>query len=138
MTATHNPKPVPVVHSMNEAFFEGSAKGELRVGHCPKCDALFRFAYYLCPECWSQDLSWKKAAGTGKISHFTIIHQAPWEAFEPDAPYTLALVELDEGVRMMSNIINYPTEKVRIGLPVKVVFEQRGDVALPMFEVVED
>ena len=49
-----------------------------------------------------------------------------------------SLIELDEGVRMMSNVINYPTEKIRIGLPVKVVFEQRGDIALPMFEVVEN
>jgi uncharacterized OB-fold protein len=137
MNANPHPKPVPVVHEMNAAFFEGSAKGELRVGHCPKCDALFRFAYYACPECWSQELSWKKANGTGKISHFTIIHQAPWEAFEADAPYVLALIELDEGVRMMSNIINYPCEQVKIGLPVRVTFEQRGDVALPMFEVVE-
>ena len=102
----------------------------MRLRLCRRCEARFRFARDWCPKCWSQELGWVKASGLGKVSHFSIVHQPPSDAFE--TPYVLALIELDEGVRMMSNVRCDP-ELVKIGLPVKVIFEQRGDVSLPMF-----
>ncbi len=107
--------------------------GELRIRRCNSCQARFRFAYYLCPQCWSDRLGWEKARGRGKITHFTVVHQAPYPAFEDVAPYVLALIELDEGVRMMSNIIQCSPNEVFIGAHVAVTFESRGEVHLPMF-----
>jgi uncharacterized OB-fold protein len=124
-------KPIPEVNEMNGIYFEGCAKGELRLRRCPRCDARFRFAYEWCPQCWSLELGWEKASGLGKVTHYSVVHMPPSDAFE--TPYVLALIELDEGVRMMSNVKCDPDE-VRIGLPVKVTFEKRGDVFLPMFE----
>lgn len=126
-------KPVPNITDVNRLYFEGCAQGELRVRACPRCQARFRFAYSWCPACWSQELSFVKASGRGKVTNFCVVHQAPYPAFEDVVPYVLALIELEEGVRMMSNVIGCPPEDVSIGLPVKVTFEQRGSVSLPMF-----
>ena len=124
-------KPVPRVNELNQLYFEGCALGELRLRRCGKCQALFRFAHAWCPKCWALELDWIKASGLGKVSHFSVVYQAPSPAFE--TPYVLALIDLDEGVRMMSNVKCDPVA-VRIGLPVKVTFERRGDVFLPIFE----
>ena len=126
-------KPVPTVTDVNRIYYEGCAAGELRVRHCPKCDYRFRFAHSWCINCYSQELSWQKVSGKGTVTNVTIVHQPPYPAFDDIAPYALVLVQLDEGVRMMSNVIGCPPDDVHIGMPVKVTFEQRGDVALPMF-----
>ena len=123
-------KPVPRVTDLNRLYFEGCALGELRLRRCGRCRALFRFAHAWCPKCWSLDLDWVKASGLGEVSHYSIVYQPPSEAFE--TPYVLALIELDEQVRMMSNVKCEPSE-IRIGLPVEVTFERRGDISLPMF-----
>lgn len=123
-------KHVPEITEMNRLYFEGCAKGELRLRRCLSCQARFRFAYEWCPNCWSLKLGWEKARGIGKVSHYSVVYVPPSDAFE--TPYVLALIELDEGVRMMSNVKCAPDE-VRIGLPVKVTFERRGEVFLPMF-----
>lgn len=123
-------KPVPHVTDTNRLYFEGCAKGELRLRSCPKCQALFRFAREWCPKCWSTELDWVKASGLGKVTHFSVVYQPPSDAFE--TPYVLALIELDEHVRMLSNVKCAP-DQVRIGMPVRVTFEVRGEVHLPMF-----
>jgi len=125
--------PVPDVDDVNRLYFEGTAAGELRIRHCKPCDALFRFAHAWCPACWSQDLDFKVAGGRGRIETFTVVHQAPYEAFEDRIPYVIALIELEEGVRMMSNIVGCEPGDVEIGLPVVVTYEQRGPVMIPMF-----
>jgi uncharacterized OB-fold protein len=119
-----------MITPMNQLYFEGCALGELRLRRCTKCQALFRFAHEWCPSCWGLDLDWVKASGRGKVTHFSVVHQPPSDAFE--TPYVLALIELVEHVRMMSNVQCEPSA-VRIGLPVRVIFEQRGEVYLPMF-----
>ena len=126
-------KPVPEISEINRIYYEGCAQGELRVRHCPRCDARFRFAHEWCPNCWSLEISWQKVSGRGRVATYCVVHQAPSPAFEDITPYVLALIDLDEGVRMMSNVIDCPPEAVKIGLPVKVTFEKRGDVHLPMF-----
>jgi uncharacterized OB-fold protein len=126
-------KPAPEISAMNAIYFEGCARGELRVRKCARCGALFRFAHEWCPTCWSQELGWQATAGRGTISHVSVVYQAPGPAFQADAPYALVLIDLDEGVRMMSNVVDCPVEAVVIGKRVKVKFEQRGAVTLPMF-----
>jgi len=119
---------------MNRAYWEGTAKNELRVCKCNRCGARFRFAHEWCPECWNLELGWEKVSGHGTVTNFSVVHQAPYPAFEDVAPYVLALIQLAEGVRIMSNVIGCDPEKVRVGMPVKVTFEKRGDFAIPMFQ----
>jgi uncharacterized OB-fold protein len=126
-------KPVPAITDYNREYFEGCAAGELRIRNCRACDSKFRFAHAWCPQCWSVDLTWETASGRAKVTHFTVVHQAPSAAFQAEAPYVLALVELAEGVRMMTNVVDCDPQTVHVGMPVLVAFEQRGEVSLPVF-----
>lgn len=126
-------KPVPEITGLNRDYFEGCAQGELRVRRCHACGERFRFAHAWCPQSWSEDLGWERASGLASVSHFTIVHQAPVPAFQAESPYVLAMVELDEGVRMMTNIVGCPPQDVCIGMRVAVRFEARGETALPVF-----
>jgi len=123
-------KPLPEITDLNRIYFEGCAQGELRVRRCLSCNMRFRFAHEWCPHCWSPELGWEKVSGFGKVTHYTIVYMGPSDAFE--TPYVLALIELDEGVRMMSNVL-CPPEQVKIGMPVRVTFEKRQNVFMPMF-----
>lgn len=127
-------KPVPTVNAVNREYFEGTSIGELRVRHCTRCGARFRFLSQWCPQCWSLDLDWERTSGCATVTHYTVVHQPPIEAFE--TPYVLALVDLDEGVRMMTNIVNCAPQEVSIGMRVRVTFQARDDIMLPMFEPV--
>jgi len=129
--------PVPDIDDVNRLYFEGTASGELRIRHCRSCGKLFRFAHAWCPECWSQDLDFKVASGRGWVETFTVVHQAPYPSFEDRIPYVIALIELDEGVRIMSNIVDCDPGEVEIGLPVAVTFEERDLVMIPMFTPVK-
>lgn len=126
-------KPIPKITELNRLYFEGTAAGELRIRTCESCGHRFRFAYRWCPACWSLDLGWEKASGRGRVSHFSVVHQAPYPAWDGDTPYVLALVELEEGVRMMTNIVGCDPTTVAIGMAVTVDYERRGEVALPIF-----
>ncbi len=119
-------RPMPQVHKMNQLFFEGTALGELRIRLCTQCSARFHFMSEWCPSCYAQELSYMVASGRGKVTHFTVCHTSPYTEFDEVTPYILALIELEEGVRMMSNVIECPLEDIRVGLPVKVQFETRG------------
>lgn len=146
-------RPMPLVHRMNELFYAGCAQGELRIRVCEKCKARFHFMSEWCPYCYSQDLSYEATSGRGTVSHFTVCYTSPYPEFDQFTPYILALIELDEGVRMMSNVLDCSPERIRVGLRVKVRFETRGPgrtgpdprdatkagdankfVSLPMFE----
>ncbi len=88
----------------------------------------------LCPVCWSDQLEWVESKGTGSIHSFTVIRRAPMAAFAPSVPYVIALIELDEGPRMMANVRGADALSTRIDDRVKVIFEDRGDGAMiPQF-----
>ena len=89
---------------------------------------------YLCPSCWSTELEWVQASGLGVVHSFTVIRRAPMKEFDRLVPYVIALIELDEGPRMMTNILGEDALDTRIGDRVKVCFEQRGpDAKVPQF-----
>lgn len=125
-------KPVPEINDLNRIFYEGTAKGELRLCRCRSCGELFRFTHPLCPKCWSNQLDHVVASGKGKVESFTIAHMPPYDAWAADVPYVIALVMLDEGVRMMANVAIDGAD-IAIDMPVEVWFERRGAVAIPQF-----
>ena len=125
-------KPVPRITTVNAEYFAAAARGELHVRQCHNCGARFRPLSAWCPACFSPKIGWLRASGRAIVTHFTVVHQPPTEAFE--TPYVLALVDLEEGVRMMTNIVNCATDSVFIGMKVNVTFQARENVVLPMFE----
>ncbi len=84
-----------------------------------------------CPHCWSTDLEWREPSGRGQVVTYTVVHQPPSPEFE--TPYVLAVVRLQEGPQMMTNIVDVTPEEVHVDLEVVVTFERRGEMSLPQF-----
>jgi uncharacterized OB-fold protein len=125
---------LPKVTPKNEHFWRGGERGELSFLRCRPCGHYIHPPQPLCPGCLSKDLAPAAVSGRATVVTYTLNHQAWVPA--PDHPYAIAIVEIDEqkSVRLMTNIVGCPPEEVRIGMRVKVVFEHREDVYLPLFE----
>ncbi|MEW6776192.1 MAG: Zn-ribbon domain-containing OB-fold protein [Bdellovibrionota bacterium] len=102
------------------SFWEGCARGELLLLRCEKCGTFHHMAPSRCSKCLSEKLSWAKASGKGRVASFTVVHRPPSKAFEK-IPYILALVDLEEGPRLMAHVEAAPKE-LKIGMSVKVRF----------------
>ncbi|MGO8948958.1 MAG: Zn-ribbon domain-containing OB-fold protein [Ktedonobacterales bacterium] len=123
--------------SDSRPFWEGLAEGELRIQRCQTCAKVVFYPRAICPHCHSDQLEWTVASGKGTIYTYTVAHQGSGP-FAADVPFIVALVELEEGVRMMSRIVDAPRERVTIGAAVSVTFESMGEeLTLPYFRLVE-
>ncbi len=123
--------------SDSRPFWEGLAQGELRIQRCATCAKAVFYPRSICPYCHSDQLEWIVTSGKGTIYTYTVVHQA-FGAFVEDVPFVVALVELEEGVRMMSRIVDAPRERVTIGAPVRVTFAGAGEeLTLPYFRLIE-
>jgi uncharacterized protein len=126
--------PAPVVNADSKPYWDAAREHRLVIRKCKACSALHFMPRHLCPVCWSDDLEWVQSKGTGHIHSFTVIHRAAVAAFAVQTPYVVALIDLDEGPRMISNILGEDARDVQIGDRVKVTFEDRGDGAwIPQF-----
>ncbi|MFJ4712816.1 bifunctional MaoC family dehydratase N-terminal/OB-fold nucleic acid binding domain-containing protein [Streptomyces sp. NPDC088785] len=130
-------RPRPVVNRDNAGFWEGVARHRLLVQRCTGC-AVLRFPWLPgCNACGGQEWDTVEASGEGTVFSYVVIHHPPFPAFDP--PYAVGLIELAEGVRIVSNVIGVPCDKVRIGLPVRLDFLRADeDLELPVFRAVED
>ena len=126
--------PAPIVNPDSQAYWDGARNGRLMIRKCKACGVLHFLPRYLCPACWSRDLEWIQSSGRGTVHSFTIIRRAPLPAFTDRVPYVVALIELEEGPRMMANILGEDALATGIGDAVEVCFEERGDGAkIPQF-----
>jgi uncharacterized OB-fold protein len=127
---------LPKVTPRNAHFWQGGERGELCFLRCRPCGFYLHPPQPICPECLSKDLAPSAVSGLATVLTFTLNHH-PWVP-APDHPYAIAIVEIDEqpGVRLMTNIVGCKAEDVRVGMRVRVVFEHRDDVWLPLFEPV--
>jgi hypothetical protein len=131
-------KPVPQPDPVTAPFWQAASQGRLLLQRCPKCGAHQFYPQSSCRGCLWEGLEWVHAIGKGVIYTYTIVHRAPSRPFEPDVPYTVALVDLAEGCRMISNIVGASPEAVRVGMPVEVVFEEiTPEISLPKFRPVQ-
>ncbi|MBX3025406.1 Zn-ribbon domain-containing OB-fold protein [bacterium] len=127
-------KPIPAITPEMRPFFEGARRHELRVQRCRGCGALRFPARALCSACLSTDSEWIAVSGRGEIYSFNVMHQVYHPGFAAEVPYTVVLVQLAEGPRMISNLVGIDAHAVRVGMPVRVVFETLSDeVTLPKF-----
>ena len=104
----------------------------------PYCGSCGRFHFYprpVCPACWSDDLSWRPVDGRGKVWSYTIVRFAhgAHEGWKTRVPYAVALIELEEGVRMMGNVVDCPVETVRSGMAVTLAYREFEDGRIPVF-----
>ena len=126
--------PIPTITPEAAPYWEGARQGKLLLQRCGACDALRFYPRTLCPSCWSDRVEWTEASGRGSVHSFTVIHRAPTAAFASQVPYVVALIDLQEGPRMMANVIGDGARDLRIDDAVRVTFEQRaGGFMLPQF-----
>ena len=124
---------MPQASPETQPFWDGCAAGVLRLQRCQPCQEFYFPPRPFCPRCLSTDVQWQDASGRGTL-HTYIINHRPAPGFE--APYAIAVVQLDEGPRMMSNIVNIDNtpEKLELDMALQVTFEPRGEMMLPVFE----
>lgn len=136
-TVAANPKPIPEINAHSKPYWDGAQRGELMIQRCRGTGKPFMYARCWSPFDFSPDPIWEKASGLGTVFSYTIVYQPPYPAFKADCPFVMAIIQLDEGPQMMSNILNCDPESVCIGMKVKVCFEARGDgFRIPQFEPV--
>ncbi len=127
-------KPLPRPEGLDVEFFEHCAKRRLCFQRCRSCGHWRHVPRLMCATCGSPDWEWSQSSGRGKIFSWTVTHQAMHPAFANDVPYVVALVELEEGVRMVTGLRGFEPDQLALDLPVVVSFEDVGEgVLLPYF-----
>jgi len=131
-------KPVPVPDHVTGRFWEAAKQHRLLIQRCGDCGTNQFLPQSCCRTCLSENIDWIETGGKGHVYAYTVIYRPPTLTFEDDVPYTVALVELEEGVRLMSNIVEIEPEEVRVGMPVEVVFDDISPIiSLPKFRPIE-
>ena len=116
-------RPLPRIDEETRGFWEACVRHELYVQRCRTCRTFRHPPRALCPACLSSDVEWVRASGRGTVYSFTVTYQNQAPGFRESLPYVLAVVELEEGPRMMTNVVGCAPDQVRIGMPVVVEFE---------------
>lgn len=126
------PQDLPAFH---QGFWSSIKAHEAALQKCGGC-ATFRFIpMEICPKCFSAEYDWVRISGRGEVYTYTVIRRAPTPAYQADAPYVIAHVTMEEGPRMISNLIGIAPEDVKIGMQVRLVYEDvTEDVSLFKFE----
>jgi len=123
--------PMPQPTPLSAPFWAGTRAGELRLQCCDDCGAWRWTPQILCRVCHSPNFAWRATCGHGRLYSFTIVHRPPTPAFS--APYVVAVVELDEGPLMLTNLIDVSPEAIKIDMPVKVAFRSQPGDAVTLY-----
>jgi uncharacterized OB-fold protein len=130
-------KPVPVVNPWARPFWEAARDHKLVIQKCKDCDKYVFYPRIACPHCFSDELTWVQASGKGKIYTYSVVVSNAPSAFVQDMPYVIAVIRLDEGVQMLSNVVDCNPEEVTCDMPVEVTFEKLDEeFTLPKFRPV--
>ncbi len=117
------PLPNPLHREASRPFWEAAKRHELLMPRCRLCDRLFFYPREVCPICLRSEIDWQPVSGRGRLHSYTVIHQPANPAFREDAPYVYALVQLDEGPRMISNLVECPLHAVQIDMPLIAIYD---------------
>ena len=127
-------KPLPPRTEALAPFLDAARKGSLVVQRCDECGDLRFPPREICSTCLSRNASWVPVSGKGRVFSFYVMHQVYHPAFATEVPYAVVVVELAEGPRLTTNVVQCRPEEIRVGMPVTVVFEERSpEVSLPVF-----
>jgi uncharacterized OB-fold protein len=127
-------KPLPLMEGMTGEFFRHCRERELRFQRCSDCGRWRHVPRRCCARCGSWEWEWVRSSGRGKVFTWTVVERPMHPAFAEDVAYAPAIIELEEGVRMVSWVVDCPPGELAVGMPVEVVFEDVTDeVTLPKF-----
>jgi len=127
-------KPIPAITPDMKPFFDAAKRHELVVQRCRGCGGHRFPAREICSSCLSRDAEWVKVSGAGEIFSYNVMHQVYHPGFADEVPYAVVVVKLQEGAKMNSNLKGIAPDAIKIGMPVRVVFDDVSDeVTLPKF-----
>ena len=128
------PKPEPVVQPWAQQYWDAARNNRLVLQYCSRCDKVIHYPRIACPHCGSDDLGWREATGRGTIYSYTVVESNAPSAFIPDIPYVVAVIRLEEGVQMLSNVVDCDPCSLRCDQPVEVTFRVLNErFTLPCF-----
>ncbi|MFT5133010.1 MAG: putative OB-fold protein [Gammaproteobacteria bacterium] len=131
----HSGKRFPLPSPETKHYWQGCHEHELRIQRCKDCGNHQFYPRIICTSCMSSHVEWIESSGKGEVLSYTIITRAVSEAYVQDVPYIVALIKLQEGPCMMSNVVKCEVEEVKIGMPVSVVFEDWSEeISIPKFQ----
>ena len=113
-------RPPPEPDPTTAPFWDAARRGELVVQRCRRCGLWVHYPRAVCPGCMESDLSFEAVSGRGSVYSFTWAHRPSGQAFAPRVPYVVALVELEEGVRLMTTLVDARPDDVAVGRPVRL------------------
>ena len=116
-------KPFPIPTPTSQPFWDGLAQRKVRIQQCRACHSWIFYPRVICPRCWAADLDWKEIAGTGTLYTFTICRKPTHPLFADEVPQLLAVVQLDEGPRLTSTLVNVKEQDIRVGMRLKPYFD---------------
>lgn len=127
-------KPVPRPAPESGPYWQAAREHRLEIPRCKACETFYFPPARTCPRCMSADVGFAPVSGRGKVFSFVVYDRVYHPAFEAEVPYVVALIELLEGPRLISNVVGIPPEEVRCEMPVTVVFDDVAEgVSIPKF-----
>lgn len=127
---------LPTPDETTEEFWAATAEGKLLIKNCRDCGRFHAYPRPFCPHCWSEHVDWIEASGRASLYTFSIVRQNDLPPFREWLPYVAAVVELEEGPRLMTNIIDCPVDDVRIGMALDFTTRPAEEFAVPVFRPV--
>ena len=125
---------LPTPEGDTVAFWEAAREERLLIRHCTSCGVYSYYPRPFCPTCWSEEIEWFEASGRGTLYTWSVIHSNDMPPFNERIPYVAAIVDLAEGPRMMTNVVECPFEQLTIGMALRVVFRPISDeFTIPVF-----
>ena len=124
---------LPTPDAETQPYWDAAAEGRLLLRRCGDCGRAHFYPRSFCPVCWSANVTWEDASGRATLYTWSVVHANDLPPFKERLPYVAAVVDLEEGPRMMTNIVDCDLQALRIGMDVVVAFESREDIAVPVF-----
>lgn len=127
-------KPLPKLDALTRPFWEEARNHRLVMQVCDRCDHMHFPPSPICPNCLSGEQSWQEVSGRGMLMSWVVFHRAYWDGFVKELPYTVCLVQLEEGPMLVSNLTGGGSREIAVGMPVHVVFETASnEITIPKF-----
>ncbi len=128
-------KPLPALDGLTKEFYNWCRRGDLRFQRCSPCQAWRHVPRPMCAACGSFEWTWQRSSGRGTVFSWTVAERPMHPAFQHDAPYAPVVIEMEEGVRLVSEMLDCSPDELTIGMPVELVFDHvTPEITLPKFK----
>ena len=125
---------LPTIEPETQPFWDAAREGRFLIRRCNACGVAHHYPRPFCPECWSENLEWEEVSGRGTLYTFSTVYVNDLPPFGAQVPYVAAVVDLEEGPRVLTNVVEYDPDELRVDMPVEVVYEAlTPDITVPRF-----